>query len=247
MKLLHYLLLALAAVMLIGSFFLPNAVAGITDSRRLDNLITIDTIDSQSISINSTPGLALYERIALVANPKTEILPINAGYSMEYDDAKEKAEVELARFLSGSPFQFSFSGCTVEESAAALVVDTAVPTLNLIIWEFVLLDSSENKVTVTIDDETGLILRLIYRLGNKNDSLTEISKQGSSDDRFNSVAQSLADMMGEYYGLRVRLADYQLSGNGSIAYYRADVFGGNRIVPMYGAIRATNFTMNERV
>jgi len=244
MKFWHYLLLALAAVLLIGSFFLPNAVAGITDARRLDNL---SMIDSQSISINSTPDLALPERIALVASSKTKILPLKTGNTMEYDNAKEKIDEELARFLRDGPFQFDFDGYTAEEGTAALVVDTVVPTLNLVIWEFVLIDRSENKITVTVDDETGLILKLIYRMGNTNGSLTDSGKPGSSDDGFYSVAQSLTDMMKEYYGLRIKLADYQLSDNGTIAYYKADLSGGNRTIPMYGAIRARNFTMNERV
>jgi len=244
MKLWHYLLLLAAAMLLIGGFFLPNAVAGITDSRMLDNLITID---SQSISFNSAPDLVLPERIELVANPKTEILPLKTGNAMDLDEAKEKADRELARFLRGSPFRFNFSGYEVEEGDAALVVESADPAHNLIIWEFVLIDQSENKVTVTIDDETGFILRLIYKLGNKGDPFIEERGPGSPDDRFVSAAQSLADMMKDYYGLRVTLADYKLSGNGSIAYYRADLPGGNRVIPMYGAIRSTSFTMNERV
>ena len=244
MKFWHYLLLVVAAVLLIGSFFLPNAVAGITDARRLDNRITID---SQSISFNSAPDLALPERIALVANRKTEILPLKTGNAMELEEAKEKAEQELTRFLHDSPFKFNFSGYTVEEGDAALVVDAIDPAHNLIIWEFVMIDQSENKVTVTLDDETGFILRLIYKLGSKDDSFIESGATGSSDDKFYSVAQSLADMMYDYYGLRVRLADYELSGNGSTAYYRADLSGNSRVIPMYGAIRSTNFTVNERV
>ena len=243
MKFWHYLILIAAALFLAGSFFLPNAVAGVTDSRRLDNLVMID---SQSISFDSASALALPELLTLVANPKTEILPLKTGNIMDIDAAKDRANQELTRLFNNSAFRFDFDKYTVEDSSAALVIDATVPTSNVIIWELMLLDRSENTVIVTLDDETGLILKLIYRLGNRDSSLTKAKSPGSTDDEFYSVARSLTEMMNEYYGLPVTLADYQLSGNGSIAYYRADLFGGNRVIPMYGAVRATSFTMNER-
>ena len=245
MKIWHYLLLVAASLSLIGFFFLPNAVAGITDSRRMDSLIMVD---SQSTSFDTAAELALPERIALAANPQTEILPMKTGKAMDADTAKERVDRELARLFYNSPFRFDFNGYTVEESAAALVIDAAVPTLNMMIWELMLQDRSENTVTVALDDETGLILRLIYRFGgDRDDFLVEAGANDPSDDAFYPTARSLAEMMREYYGLAVTLADYELGGNSSMAYYRADLFGGNRIIPMYGVVRATSFTINERL
>jgi hypothetical protein len=242
MKFWHYFLLAAATMMLIGFFFLPNAVANITDSGSLDNLLMID---SQSISFDSAPELSLPERITLAANPKTDILPVNTGNLMDADAAKERTNRELTRFFRGSLFQFDLNDYVEEESAAMLVINADVPTLNLIIWEFVLVDHSENKVTVTLDDETGLILRLIYRLGNKDDTLIDTEASGSSDDKFYSVTYDLVEMIKEYYGLPITLADYKFRGR--IAFYRADIFSGGLAIPMYGALRETSFTVNERV
>jgi len=238
MKIWHYLILIAVAVLLVGSFFLPNAVAGVTDSKRLENLIMVD---SQSISFDSAPELDLPERLTLIANPNTEILPLKTGNAMDADAAKLRINQELERLFLGSPFQFDFRGHTVEESLASLVIDSKVPTHNMIVWELVLIDSSENSVTATLDDETGLILKLIYKLGNKGNA---IIVTGSSDDAFYSAAQSLAEMMKKYYGFPVTLADYEYSKK--LAYYRADLFGGGRVIPMYGAVRASSFTINER-
>jgi hypothetical protein len=242
MKFWHYFLLGIAIMLLIGFFFLPNAVAGITDSRSLNNLFMID---SQSISFNSTPELSIPERIVFAANPKTEVLPLNTGNSLNDDTAKERTNQELARFFRGSSFQFDFDDYIEEKSEVMLVINADVPTINLVIWELLLTDRFEKKITVTIDDETGLILRMIYRLGNSDDSLIDTETSGSLDDKFYSATHNLTEMIKDYYGLPITLADYQFRGR--IAFYRADIFSGGRAIPMYGAVRATSFTMNERV
>jgi len=241
MKLWRYLTIIGAALLLTGMFFLPNAVASVTDSQRLDNLVTVD---SQSIRFDSTLKLTLPERLALSANPKTEILPLKTGNIMDSEAANEKTDQELRRLFEGSPFRFDFNSYIVEGSDASLVIDATVPTLNLIIWELILVDKSENRVTVMLDDETGYILKLIYRLGDKNSSLTDTSISGTQDEQFHFVAQSLTDMMKEYYGYTVLLSAYQFSRN--IAYYKAELFGAGRVIPMYGAVRASSFTINER-
>jgi hypothetical protein len=55
----------------------------------------------------------------------------------------------------------------------------------------------------------------------------------------------LSEMMSKYYGVPVRLGDYQLGSN--IAYYRADMYDKGLVMPMYGVVRANSFTINERL
>ena len=228
--------------MLVVSFFLPDAVANVTDSQRLDNLTMID---SQSISFDSARELALAERIKLIANPNTEILPLKTGNAMDIDAAKKRIIPELEKLFSNGPFKLDFDGYSVDEGGAALVIDeSTTPPLSAIVWELELSDESKNTIIVTLDDETGFILKLIYRLGNRDNSLIE-SGPDSLDQRYYSVARGLADMMKKYFGFSVTLGDYQFRG--SIAYYRADIFGGGRAIPMFGVVRATSFTLNERV
>ena len=241
MGLRHYLLLSVAVLLLVGSFFLPSAVAMVTDLGRLDNLIMID---SQSVGVHSTQELAKTERIALAASPNTEILSLKTGNEMGIDEAKETTSKELANFFGDGPFQFDFSEYTVVEGVAALIIDAKVPTLNMIVWEFALVDRLGNTVTVMIDDETGMILKLIYGYGDMNDYPNATESQGSLDEQFYATARSLTEAMKEYYGLLVTLADYEFSD--SMAYYKAEIISGNRIIPMYGVVRATSFTMNER-
>ena len=239
MKFRYYLILGAAAVILAGSFFLPNAVAGVTDMRRLDNLAMVA---SERISFEAAPDLSLLERIALASNSNTENLPLKTGNAMDEEAAKEKALQELERFYSQDAFRFEIRELAVEESTASLVIDTMEPALNMIVWELVLADPSENIVTVTIDDETGVILRLVHRLASAESQA--ISRP--LDDELHTTAQMLVDMMTAYYGLAVELGDYLFSG--SLSYYRADVTDRRGvIIPMYGVVRARSFTMNERV
>ena len=241
MKIKHYLALAAVALILAGSFLLPNAVAGVTDLRRLDSLTLID---SQSISFDFSPELSLPERIALTASPYTERLPVITGNSMQEETAGARAARELARFFGGGPFELDYSELSFDEGSAVLIIDAAAPEQNMIIWEFELQDPAGNTVTVAIDDETGIIVRLIYVLGGSG-PIMETETFRSQDERFFAAANNLADMMKSYYGVPVELADYQFSG--SLSYYRADIDNGGQIIPMYGVVRAMNFTMNERL
>jgi len=241
MRIRHYLMLAAVALILVGSFFLPNAVAGVTDLRRFDNLIMID---SQSIRFDIAPELSLPERIALAASPYTERLPVITGNSMDGETAGDRAGWELIRFFSGSPYRLENSGMTVAEGSAVIIIDAAVPAQNMIVWDFNVYDRAGNTATVTIDDETGMIVGLIFKLGDSG-SFWGAETFRSPDNQFLDGALNLAEMMTEYYGIPVKLADYQFSG--SLSYYRADIDNGNLVIPMYGVVRASSFTINERL
>ena len=244
MKFRRYLPLAAAALGLLGSFFLPSAVAGVMDARRLDNLIIID---AQSISFDAIPELSLPERIALVSSPNTEILPLATGQVMEKETAEVRAVRELARFFRGGSFEFAADESRVEAGSAAFVIDSEDPSANMIIWEFKILDRHTNEATVTIDDETGMILKLIYQQDSESTEPKMINNDdvnGSGDNMHRAVLQ-LSVMLTEYYGHPVDIGDYQHSVN--LAYYRADLYGGGSVVLMYGVVRAAGFTMNERL
>ena len=215
-----------------------------TDLRRLDNLAMID---SQSISFEAVPELSLPERISLVASPATEILPLKAGNAMGLDAAEERVVRELERFFRTGPFEFDFTGDIEVEGTAALIIDSEVPILNMIIWEFDVFDSAGNVVTVTLDDETGVILKMIYRRWRTGSYMSDNRNSFmavATDEELHSAAQSLADMMADYYRALILLADYEFSG--SLSYYRADLYTGEAVVPMFGVVRAISFTINER-
>jgi hypothetical protein len=251
-----------AATLLVFSFFLPNVAAGITDSRRLNNLAMID---SQSISFDSPPELSLPERLELVASSNTELLPLSTGNVMDVEAAGNRAILEFTRFFQGMNnlgvegfYEFDFAGCVVEEGSAAIVIDPIAPALNMIVWELTLVDPSENIATITIDDETGIILRVVYlrsrrsvgqQLGANNLQTSNEWREDSwpsnwSEIEYRAAAQHLCDMMTEYYGFTVALADFYFSR--LLAYYRADLTDDNPTIPMYGVVRQTSFTINER-
>ena len=245
MKLRRNLVLIAAGLLLVGSFFLPNAVAGVTDARRLGS---ITTIDSQSFIFDAVPALSMPDRLALIANQNTEMLPWRSGNAMDEVDAIRRVAQEFARFLRGGPIEFDFQEFSVEESSAVFVIDAESPTVNMIVWELTLIDSRENMAVVTLDDETGLIIKIIYRQGRRGQSEgwgAAAPSLGRTDDELHAVATRLTEMMTEYYGRDITLADYHFSG--STSYYRADVITGGRAIPMFGVVRSTSFTMNERV
>lgn len=245
MKLRRIFTIVLTALLLIGSFFLPDAVAAITDSGRLNS---IDMIDSQSVSFDRTPDMSLVERIVLIANYKTEILPINSGYLMDEDIAGSAAVREFARLLGNASFAFDFKSCEVKDSSASFVINTENPNINMIIWELTLADARDNVATVTLDDEMGKIIKVIYTQGSKNETLINPgSKDGNGavpSDSFNSVALTLTELMTAYYGKSVILGDFYFRSN--MAYYRADLLSGLDAIPMFGVVRPLGFTMNER-
>ena len=246
MKPKYILLLSAAALVLIGSFFLPTAVAGITDSRKLNNLITID---SQSISFNSAPELDIPERLALLASPATELLALKTGQVMSHVTVGDRVIAELGRFFRGGPFAFYYDKQIVEECAAAFLIDSENPSVNLIVWELTLSDSLGNSTNVIVDDETGTILKLIYRWESGSvlfpGGINNAPNPGLSDEELSAAALSLSEMMSNYYGAAVTLADYQFSG--SLAYYRADMPNGAEVISMFGVMRSNSFTMNEKL
>jgi len=246
MRIRHYLMLGAAVLVLFASFFMPDAVAGVTDMRRFNNLIIVD---SQSISVDTAPELGLLDRLAIAANTSTESLPLKTGNVMDGDAAAERVYQELERFSRQSPWEIDFSKFIVEESAASLMIDTMIPTLNIVVWDLTLIDPSENTVMVTIDDETGVILRLVVRWKTGSMALADLKASDTpipSDVELYTIAQSLTEMMTNYYGLHVELADYLFSE--SFSYYKAEISEGrSNSFPMYGVIRATGFTINERV
>ena len=128
------------------------------------------------------------------------------------------------------------------------VINPQDPSINMIVWLFVVTDSNGNSVTVTIDEEYGAILRMVYRHSSRVRQV-EMSNagnaHGASDEELYASARHLTGMLTAYYQTPVVLADYMLSG--SFAYYRVDYHDGDAIIPMYGVIRAASFSMNERV
>ena len=240
----RYITPVVVTLALIGSFFLPNAVAGVMDSGRLDNLIIID---AQSIVPGADNELSLPKRIAL-ASSYAEMLPLATGQVMEMETAQTRAVREITKLFSEGLFEFITEGYAVTDGAASLIIDTEDPTVNMIVWEFRILDRNANEVIVTIDDETGVILKLIYRRENG-----ALNSGGSSDediaglfnDEMYDVAMWLSEMMNDYYGMPVMLSDYHFSG--AIAYYMVEMNNGNMITQMYGVVRSNSFTINERL
>jgi len=247
MKLKRILAIAAAALSLLGGFFLPNAVAGITDSNRLDNLVMID---SKTISFESLPEMGIPERLGLVANKGAEIMTLYSGNAMDEETAGRAAIRELSRLLGDGPFMMDFGSCLLEDSSVTFIIDKENPNINMIVWEMTLVDEHESRAVVTIDDETGIIMKIIFRQERQPDTETDddvdgLPPTGPSDAELNANAQSLTMLMREYYDLPVILGGYDFSS--SQAYYRADFSYAGRVVSMYGVVRPTGFTMNERV
>jgi len=255
MKLRRNLLLAAAALILVGSFFLPNAVASITDARRLDNL---RIIGAQSFSFNIAGELLLHSRIELASSPNTEIIVIEKGARVSEEAARERAAAEIGHFFSGGgigggPFEFDYEDCVVDEGTAMFLISSQDPSVNMVVWTFDAADPNGNSVTITMDEEYGSILRMVYRRGIGNPQIgypqwfeADIRQTPrASDDELYAAALHLTEMLGAYYQSPILLGDYQFSGG--LAYYRADFYEQDEVIPMYGVVRATSFTVNERV
>jgi hypothetical protein len=260
-------MIAAAAAVLVGCFFMPNIVAAVTDAATIDSLVTTE---SRTINVETKLDLGIPERIALVANRNVETLPINTGRAMDAAQAESKAKAELTAFFTlgtagqgaagqgtadqsaagqgaadqsaagqgaAGPFGFAPESSEAEEGGAVFIVNTDDPSVNMVIWEFTLKDSTGNKMKITLDDETGVILKLIYA------SETAAGPGASTDSAMYDSALRLATLMAAYYDMPIKLADYMYIGE--LAYYRADLTAGGIEIPMYGVVRPSGFTMNE--
>ena len=244
MKLKRNLAVIAASLLLAGSFFLPNAVAAITDSGRIDNLTMID---AQTISFDSVPDLSLPDKIVLMANKNTEIMALSSGNVMDEETAGSRVVTELSQFFSGSLYGFEIRSCTVQESSAAFVIDPENPRFNMIIWELTITDALENAAAIVMDDETGKIIKIVYKQGMRTGGMNagnDTPLPVLSNIELHRNALRVTEMMAEYYDLPIILGDYHF--NGSYSYYRADFADGSRIVSMFGVVRSTGVTMNER-
>ena len=231
------LLLCVAlALLLAGSFFLPNIVAGVVDAGNLGKLTLTDT---QIISFESGPALSVPDCIELIANRSIEKIPIKTGRALDSAGAADRVVSELSRCFGGGPLEFDFAKCSVDEGGAAFVIDTDDPSVNMIVWDFILNDPSGRTMMITLDDETGVIIKVIYR----GDVVVDGTALSDGDGLY-PVALKLTGMMEAYYGLPVILADYKLGGD--IAYYKAELTSGDVVIPMYGIVRTATFTMNEQ-
>jgi len=242
MKPRHYVALIIAALVVIASFFMPNAVAHITDMRRLDNLTRVD---SEFIRLEAAPYLTISERLALAGNSNTNTMPLTTGLTMDSVEASAVARREITRFFSGGGFTLNYMTSTISDGIASFIIDRDQPSLYMIIWEFEMVDDLGNSVIAIIDDATGIIMRLIYRQGNGGRNLIDVPENTSTDEMLFIAARALAYMMNRYYELYVILADYNFAT--TLAFYRADVTEGSNVIPLYGVVRASSFTMNERV
>ena len=239
------LLLAAVVLLFVGCFFLPNVVAGAWDARKLDHIVTIG---AQSISFDAAPELSLSDRITLAASPKMESTTLATGQVMDTDAAKVKIVSELKKFFRDSPFVFKTDGCTIVDCTAVFIINTEDPSINMITWEFSLRDLNSCEVIAIIDDETGVILKLIYKqvssAAGQAGSAAEESYSSIAEKMYSNALQ-LVKMMTSYYGQSVGLGDYQHGTD--LMYYRADMYSGPSFIPMYGVVRPNGFTMNERV
>ena len=227
------------------SFFMPNVTAYIMDFGTLDNIAVFET---QSISFDLELKLSLPERVALAASPSAEMLSLATGQALNTETAKTRAIRELEKFFSEGDFEFDTSDCMAEDAAPMFIIESENPAINMIVWEFRIFDKNFNEVIATIDDETGTMLKLIYQrsryTGNSDNTAVAETNARLSVDEMYDASQKLTDMMTEYYGVPVRLGDYQFGTN--MVYYRGDMYGRGLVIPMYGVVRNNSFSINEK-
>ena len=230
--------IAIVLFVLIGCFFLPSTVAGIMDKQTLGKLIMTD---SSSISYEAAPDLALTARLKLISSSSSESAALKNGKNMDRAAALRKVITELKRFDLAGEMGFIFDNCAAEEVQVGFVINTEDPSVNMIIWAFQLRDIDGRQIMVIIDDETGVILQMIYRHG---DAPPKLHPDGIIDVAdMEKTANLLADMMTDYYGCPVNIKEYEQTGN--LGYYNAEILSDGVLIPLYGIVRESGFTINE--
>ena len=230
--------IAIVLFVIIGCFFLPSTVAGIMDRQSLGKLIITD---SSSISYEATPDLPLTSQLRLMANTNAESAQLKTGKNMDSEAAFRKVMTELRWFDKGGELGFDYASCSATEIQAGFVIHTEDPSINMIIWLFQLVDAEGNTLAVVIDDETGLIMHMFYRRG-----VTKAEPrlaEGYGDAELEKFAYRLAELMNDYYGYDVSIKEYAFIG--SLGYYNAELRSGETVIPLYGIVQESGFSINE--
>ena len=228
---------ALTVFVVAACFFLPDTVADIQDRQTIGNL---NVKDSSSISIETNPEMTLPERLNLISISNSTSVLVKNGKKLNITTSLDRAIAELNRFSGDdAPWAADF---TVDLHESLLIIDSDDPSTNMLAWRFVLTDSSGQTITLVIDDATGTIIQLIYKLNQRVVIVPE--KNAGLYAEFYETAATLCRLMTGYYGVTVTLAEFELLG--SLGFYKAELWESGTATPMFGIVQSDGFSINDR-
>lgn len=203
--------LALTALILTGSFFLPSFISRLRDRQTIGELAISGV---SSISYETEAELGILERLQLINSAGT--IPLNKGKNIESESAYQYALSELAQFNNNNIMAFDFDACRLVRYSVAFYVDASEPSKNLVAWSIDIQDKLHN-ITVVVDDETGKLLSIYYYLADwymeKKIATSQLYDEVTID--VNLMTSSIAN----YYGLSaVQLAPVNTDKNLYLQY-----------------------------
>ena len=224
---------------MVACLFLPDTVAGIQDTQTIGKL---DVKDSSSMSVETNPEMTLTERLNLISISNSMSVPVKNGKMFNNDTAIDRAVSELKRFSGDEGFGFDFTDVTIDLLETLLIIDSDDPSINMLAWRLILSDNSRGTITLVIDDATGTIIQLIFKLNIS--TLVGSDKDTSLSSEFYQSVTNLCHLMTDYYDTAVRLAEYELLG--SRGYYKAEIWDGGAATPMFGIVQSNSFSINDK-
>lgn len=145
----------ITAIILLIGFFLPHYVLGFRDRQTVGRL---DVIEG-SISYEAQSDLGIIDRLKMITSAAS--IPLDNGKKLDADTAYQRALTEIDKFNSKAIIDFNFSACKLIRDSVSFYIDAADPTKNMIVWNLTIQDEG-HTISVTVDDETGILLNLNY-------------------------------------------------------------------------------------
>ena len=230
---------ALTIVIMAACFFLPDTVAGIQDTQAIGKL---NIEDSNSISVETNPEMTLSERLTLISISNSLSVPVKNGKKLNIVTSFDRVVADLKSVFVEDGLGFDFDKVTVDLQETLLIIDADDPSINMLVWRFVLQSPSGETITLVMDDETGTILQLIYKF-NQN-SLIVSDKRPNLSAEFNEIGITLSQLLTDYYGVTVTLSEFELLG--SLGFYKAELWESGLAIPMFGIIQNGSISINDR-
>lgn len=200
----------LTVIILTSGFFLPTLVSQFKDRQTFGELTITD---GSGVSYETKSELKIIDRLKMMTEARR--VDLDNGKNMDADTAYQSALEELGKFTGSGIIALDLESCRLSELRVAFFIDSSDPSKSMIVWDLYI-QNGTYSITVAIDDETGLLLAMlfdvdksVYKKGEaaialpfviEYDAASEPSAEDSAAAE-QSYAEQIGKALADYYGL----------------------------------------------
>ncbi len=190
------------AVFAVGGFMLPSELMKWQDQQRLENS---ETQSGEEVVLVPQTDLTLIEKMQLIQKDSVTTLPMEQGKNYDGDSVIPKMQKELQKLSGLGLPDLEEQECFYEIEDILFLVDTRDGTKSMILWNASVV-ADDFRIWISMDDETGKILRLTYFKKRSDTSLSVYGdKSLAIENAIGDVSpvdlEDVAKKWGEYLGI----------------------------------------------